>query len=331
MAKPLHVVTGGAGFIGSHIAAALDERGEDVIVVDTLGSDEKWRNIAKRRLLDIVPPARMVERLDALGRDVASVIHMGAVSSTTERDVDLIVESNFRLSCRVWDWCAERHVPLVYASSAATYGSGAHGFEDRQDAEWLAALRPLNAYGWSKNLFDRWVCDRIGQGGPQPPRWAGLKFFNVYGPNEYHKGRQRSVAVQLVEQIRRGEPTTLFASHHPDYPDGGQLRDFVWVGDCVEVVAWLLAAPRPSGIYNVGSGRARSFADLARSVHAAMGKPADIRYVPMPAALVSTYQYFTEATTAKLAAAGYPLPATSLEEGVRRYVCDYLQAADAYR
>jgi ADP-L-glycero-D-manno-heptose 6-epimerase len=328
--RPVHIVTGGAGFIGSNIVAALDGRDDEVIVADVLGDGEKWRNLAGRRLLDLVAPDRLFDTLDAQ-LSIAGVIHMGAISSTTERDADLIVETNFRLSRRLWDWCAQAGVPFVYASSAATYGDGAAGFEDRDDAAHLARLKPLNAYGWSKHLFDRWVRARLDAGDAAPPRWAGLKFFNVYGPNEAHKGGQRSVAHQIYEQIQRGEPVRLFASDRPDYPDGGQKRDFVWVGDCADIALWFIDGARPSGIYNVGTGTARTFADLAGAVFAAMGRRPVIEYVPMPDMLRSKYQYFTEAPMRKLAAAGFPGTPTPLEAGIARYVRDYLAAADPYR
>jgi ADP-L-glycero-D-manno-heptose 6-epimerase len=330
--RPLHVVTGGAGFIGSNIAAKLQEQGADVCVVDVLGSDEKWRNIAKRRLIDIVDPAQTVGALEAWGPRVTSVIHMGAVSSTTERNVDVIVESNFRYSCRLWNWCADNNIPFVYASSAATYGDGSSGFDDRTDSEYLARLRPLSAYAWSKHLFDCWVCDRVASCEQRAPsRWAGLKFFNVYGPNEYHKGPMRSVAVQVFEQIQRGEPVKLFASDRPEFPDGGQNRDFVWVGDCVDIALWFVSGVRQNGIYNVGSGKARSFSDLAGAVFATTGKSPRIEFVQMPEKLKGKYQYFTEAPMEKLSVAGYTGHRTALEVGVEKYVMDYLLTSDIHR
>jgi ADP-L-glycero-D-manno-heptose 6-epimerase len=323
-AKPVYVVTGGVGFIGSNVVAALDARGEDIVDIDNLGTGDKWRNIARCRLAGLVAPSDAFSALAGLGAQVAGVVHMGAISSTTEEDIDLIVETNFRLSCRLWDWCTRGNIPLIYASSAATYGNGSRGFDDRDDAEHLASLRPLNAYGWSKNLFDRWVCERVSRG-LSPSRWAGLKFFNVFGPNEMHKAGQRSVAVQVYEQVQRGERVKLFASDNPDYPDGGQMRDFVWVGDCVDIILWLLDGPRKSGIYNAGSGKARTFRELAEAVYAALDISPAVEYVPMPSAIKGRYQYFTEAKMSKLAAAGYTKALTPLEEGVRRYVVDHLQ------
>lgn len=327
----LYVVTGGAGFIGSNIAASLDARGDDIIIVDTLGVGEKWRNISQRRLRDIVPPEQALSRLEPVSNQIAAVLHMGAVSSTLETDVDLIVENNFRYSCGLWDWCARARVPFIYASSAATYGDGASGFEDRDDAGYLSRLRPLNAYGWSKHLFDRWVIDTCDRADPKPPSWAGLKFFNVFGPNEFHKGPQRSNALQIFQQIKAGQPVKLFQSHRSDYPDGGQLRDFVWVEDCADIAIWLADRPNISGMYNIGSGQARSFADLAVAIGGAMGRKPDIEYIPMPDVLRSKYQYFTQAATGKLETAGCPVKPRSLDDGVQRYVLEFLTTCSSFR
>lgn len=325
------LVTGGAGFLGSNVAAALAARGERVFVCDQLGSEEKWRNLAKIEIEDLIVPQSLPAFLDRRGDDLLAVVHMAAVSQTTERDADVLIENNFRLSCDLWRFATEGHKQFVYASSAATYGDGSAGFEDDPSPEHLATLRPLNAYGWSKHLFDRWVARRVAEGAAAPMQWAGLKFFNVYGPNEYHKGAQASVAYHLCRQIQSGAPARLFKSHHPDYSDGGQQRDFVWSGDCVDVVLWLLDNRRVNGLFNVGTGQARSFVDLARAVCEALEKPEKIEYVPTPEAIRDRYQYFTEARMARLRAAGYERPFTPLEDGVRRYVRDFLAAADPYR
>jgi ADP-L-glycero-D-manno-heptose 6-epimerase len=328
----MFVVTGGAGFIGSNIVAGLEERGlGPVVVCDRLRGGGKWRNLAKRELADLVDPESLFETLDRSADSVRAVVHMGAVTATTETDVDRIIEVNFRLSQRLWTWCCERRVPFVYASSAATYGSGSDGFADDATPEFLAKLRPLNPYGWSKHLFDRWVVRRLADGGERPPQWAGLKFFNVYGPNEYHKGAQASVAFQLFPRARAGEVARLFRSHRPDYADGGQLRDFVWIDDCVEVVLWLLANRQVSGLFNCGTGRARSFADLAAAVFRAVGREPAIEYVPTPESIRDQYQYFTEASLGRLRGAGYGRPFASLEDGVGRYVREFLDTADPYR
>ncbi len=324
------LVTGGAGFIGSNLVAALCERGAAVVVCDRLESSDKWRNIARHELVDIVPPERLPAWLDTAPR-LEAVFHMGAISATTVTDGDLVFDVNVTFSTLLWDWCAAREVPFIYASSAATYGDGRQGFDDDGSLEALARLRPLNAYGWSKHFFDRRVARHVASGEPAPPQWVGLKFFNVFGPNEYHKGPMKSVVAQKYPLVAAGEPVTLFTSHHPDYPDGGQMRDFVWVEDCVDVMLWLLGNPSVSGLFNLGSGRARSFADLARAIAAAAGVPPRIEFIPMPEDIRPNYQYFTEARMERLRQAGYVKPSTPLEEGVRQYVERYLSRPDRYR
>jgi ADP-L-glycero-D-manno-heptose 6-epimerase len=289
----LILVTGGAGFIGSNITAALSERGVPVAVCDRFRNASKWRNLSKLELRDVVAPEALTAWLDAHVERVEAIVHMGAISSTTESDVDLIVEVNFRLSRMLWSWCASHGKRLMYASSAATYGAGEHGFDDDASPEALAKLRPLNAYGWSKHLFDRWVARELADGAARPPQWVGLKFFNVYGPNEYHKGGMQSVVAQKYPLAANGEPLTLFRSHRSDVPDGGQKRDFVYVRDCVDVALWLLDHPDVNGLFNLGTGQARSFEDLARAMFAALGRPADLSYVDMPTAIRPNYQYFT--------------------------------------
>jgi ADP-L-glycero-D-manno-heptose 6-epimerase len=255
---------------------------------------------------------------------------MGAVSSTTEPDVDKIVRSNFQLSRDLWDWCGEHACRLIYASSAATYGDGAQGFDDDNDLAALAALQPLNAYGWSKAAFDVYAA-RAAARGEAPPQWAGLKFFNVYGPNEGHKGAMKSVVAQIWPDVAAGRPVKLFKSYREGVADGGQLRDFVYVRDVVDVIEWLLARPELAGVYNLGSGRARSFKELAEAAFAAAGKPPQIDYAPMPEAIRARYQYFTEARLDRLRAAGYDGQFTSLEDGVGDYVRRFLSQADPYR
>jgi ADP-L-glycero-D-manno-heptose 6-epimerase len=326
------LVTGGAGFIGSNLVAALEARGAtEIAVVDRLGRDEKWRNLAKRELAAIVPPEEFDRWLERHGGVVRMVFHLGAISATTERDADLVIASNFTLSLRLWDWCAANRVRFVYASSGATYGAAAGGFDDDASPEGLARLRPLNAYGWSKHLFDRRIARLVAEGRPAPPQWAGLKFFNVYGPNEGHKGRMASVVTHVLPQVMAGEPAVLFRSHRPDYPDGGQMRDFVHVDDCVAVMLWLADRPDVSGLFNLGTGRARSFADLVTAVfHAARREP-KIAFVDTPAEIRDRYQYFTEARLDRLRGAGYSGQFIPLEEGVRRYVQDFLLTDDPYR
>ena len=319
-ADQLYVVTGGAGFIGSNIAAALAARGERVVVVDRLGEGDKWTNLAPIVLHDFVRPEALPVWLHDHRDEVAAIVHMGAISSTTERDGDRLVSENVRTSLDLWEWCAGHEVPFVYASSAATYGDGLEGFDDDGSPEGLARLKPLNGYGWSKHLVDRRIAMDVAEGRPVPPVWAGLKFFNVYGPGEADKGDMRSVALKLHETLAAGGRATLFRSHNPQYPDGGQLRDFVYVADCAAVVLWILQQKRFSGLYNLGTGRARSFLDLATAVFTSMGQTAEITYVDMPEAIRGRYQYFTEAKMGRLRKAGYTAPFTSVEDGVAAYV-----------
>jgi len=325
------LVTGGAGFIGSNVVAALAERGVPLAVCDRLHGGDKWRNLAKVALRALIAPEALTGWLATEATQVQAVIHLGAITSTTETNADLITEVNFRLSQSLWRWCAASGRRFIYASSAATYGDGARGFDDDGSTRALAQLRPLNAYGWSKLLFDRWVAQTVEEGGSHPPQWVGLKFFNVYGPNEYHKGGMRSVIAQKYPLAADGRAVTLFRSYRADVADGGQRRDFVYVRDCVEVIQWLLEQPQVSGLYNLGSGEARSFEELARALCAALGRPAQIEYVEMPAPVRAHYQYFTQARMERLRGAGYTRGFTSLEDGVRDYVQRYLSQPDPYR
>src|SRR5580698_4630202 len=325
------LVTGGAGFIGSNLAAALADRGVPVVICDRLRSGFKWRNISKLDLRDLVVPEQLGGWLKEHGGAIDAIVHMGAISSTTETDADLIVETNFRLSQMLWRWCAQHSKRFIYASSAATYGGAEAGFEDDWTMEALARLRPLNAYGWSKLLFDRWAVREVALANGQPSQWAGLKFFNVYGPNEYHKGSMQSVVAQKFSAAAAGEPITLFRSHRDGIGDGGQQRDFVYVVDCVHVMLWLLGNRQVNGIFNLGTGTARSFAELATALYGAVGKPPRLTYVDTPAAIRPNYQYFTEARMERLRAAGYARPFMTLEEGVRDYVQRFLSQADRYR
>lgn len=320
----MFLVTGGAGFIGSNLAAALAARdATPVVVCDTLDHPAKSSNLSGIAVADVIPPDALSGWLAEHGQAVQAVFHMGATSATTETDMGHLLDNNLGVSLDLWRWCAGHGRRLIYASSAATYGDGSRGFDDDNDPAALARLRPLNRYGVSKQLFDINAV-LLAKSGYAPGQWAGLKFFNVYGPNERHKGPQRSVAVQLYEQISAGGPARLFRSHDPDYSDGGQLRDFVWVGDCVDVMLWLLDNPRVSGIFNCGAGRARSFLDLAHACFAALGQPPRIEFIDTPEGIRANYQYFTEAPMARLRSAGYERPFTSLEDGVRRYICDHL-------
>ncbi|MDP6963419.1 MAG: ADP-glyceromanno-heptose 6-epimerase [Planctomycetota bacterium] len=323
------IVTGGAGFIGSNLLAALEGRGE-LVLVDWLGNDDKWRNIAKRELYDVVRPETLFEFLSGREKDVEAVFHMGAISATTETDVDAIVENNVGLSLDLFRWCGLHKVRFIYASSAATYGDGRFGFVDDDSIESLSKLAPLNAYGWSKHVVDRRIARALRSGGSLPPQCVGLKFFNVYGPNEYHKGNMRSVVHQLFEKINAGENATLFRSHNSDYSDGGQLRDFVYVKDVVDMMIWFLDNPQVQGLYNAGTSKARSFLDLANAVFAALDKEPQVGFVDTPIEIRDKYQYFTEADMSKLKQVGYTQEPTSLEDGVRDYVVNYLLKEDRY-
>ena len=324
----MFMVTGGAGFIGSNLVAALGERGAEVVVCDSFGSGGKWRNLAKHPVADIVAPDALTDYLESQSHALEAVVHLGAETSTAETDVDLLVRRNFQASAALWRVCARRGVRLIYASSAATYGDGSAGFDD---AAPLDRLRPLNPYGWSKHLFDRRAVALAASPDTRPPQWAGLKFFNVYGPNEYHKGPMQSVAARKFAAAAAGEPVSLFRSHRPDCADGAQKRDFVYVADCVAVMLWLLDNPAVNGLYNVGTGEARTFADLAAALQAACGKPSSVVYVDMPPEVRDRYQYFTRAAVGRLRAAGYAAPFRSLEEGVADYVARFLATGDPYR
>jgi len=322
------MVTGGAGFIGSNLHAALIARGLETVVVDWLGSEGKWRNLAKH------PPARVIvpDALDDFLEThppIEMVFHLGAISETTVTDADLCWRTNVETGLNLWQWCAARGVRFVYASSAATYGDGSAGFED--DPATLSQLRPLNLYGWTKNAYDMRVQAMLARGVARPTQWAGLKFFNVYGPNEYHKGKMISVVKVKHDEVLRGLAPRLFRSNQPGIADGEQKRDFIWIGDIVEVLLWLLDTPAVNGLFNVGTGRARSYLDLAHAVCDAAGVARAVEFIDMPENLRGQYQSYTEASLTRLRAAGYAGQFTPLEEGIRRYVQDYLTQADPYR
>ena len=324
------LVTGAAGFIGSNVVASLNEAGRtDIAVNDFLGSAGKWRNLAARQIADFVPPGELMGWLD--GRKLEAVVHLGAISSTTATDGDLVIEANFRLPMRLFEWCAAARTPFIYASSAATYGDGEAGYSDNWSPAALKRLKPLNLYGWSKHIFDLAVVERVARKDKLPPQWAGLKFFNVFGPNEYHKGEMMSLVAKRFDDAKAGRAIQLFKSHRAGVGDGEQRRDFIYVEDAVAVVRWLLATPAVSGIFNVGTGQARSFRDLMTATFAALGRRPTIDYVDMPVSIRDSYQYFTQAETTNLRRAGYNADFTPLEEAVERYVTGYLDRPDRHR
>lgn len=318
------LLTGGAGFIGSNLLGALAAAGAEVAAVDRLregtAASGKWRNIARHAIAELVHPDDL---WDFLGSEppVSAVVHLGAVSATTATDGDLVARTNLTLSQRLWEWAAEVDVPFAYASSAATYGDGAAGFDDDFSAPALARLRPLNLYGWSKHAFDRWVERQLREGRARPPAWLGMKFFNVYGPNEYHKAGMISVVKVKHAELASGAPARLFRSDRPDLADGAQKRDFVWVGDCVGVMRWWLDhGDAPSGLFNLGTGQARSYRDLVSALARAMQVEDRVDWIDMPESLRGQYQSFTQARMDRLRQAGYATPFTTLEDGIAHYV-----------
>ncbi len=327
----MFIVTGGAGFIGSGLVWKLNEEGlRDIVIADRMGTGAKWKNLAKRRFSTVLHKNDLFKWLAEVGvrREVEAVFHLGASSATTETDVDYLMQNNLNYSINLWNFCAEYEVPFIYASSAATYGDKEKTFVD--DPATMPSLKALNPYGFSKQKFDDWAMQQTNT----PPFWAGLKFFNVYGPQEYHKGSQSSVVYQFVPQVKESGTIKLFKSYRDGVGHGEQKRDFVYVKDCIDVL-WHLYANKnraQSGIYNVGSGKARSFADLARATAKAMGKPETrLDFIDMPETLRSQYQYFTEASLTNLRErAGYQAPMTSIEDGVRDYVQKYLVADDPF-
>ena len=315
------IVTGGAGFIGSAFVWKLNCEGiDDILVVDSLGNGEKWKNLVGLRYSDYLHKSIFLRKItsDSLFFEPEAIVHMGACSSTTERDADYLMENNYRYTRILAEWAVQRGIRFLYASSAATYGNGEAGFSDEADP---SALRPLNIYGYSKQVFDLYA-----RRGGLLDRIVGLKFFNVFGPNEYHKGDMASVVFKAFHQIAETGRVRLFESCRQDYADGGQMRDFVYVKDCVRVMWWLLIHPEVFGLFNLGTGKARSWNDLAEALFVALGLPPQVEYIPMPEHLRANYQYFTRSDNAQLQQAGCPLEFGSLEESVRDYTVNYLKA-----
>jgi ADP-L-glycero-D-manno-heptose 6-epimerase len=314
------IVTGGAGFIGSGIVAALNKRGiTDILVVDRLGSDQRWKNLVNLHFADYIDKDDFIDMVaeDVLPFSTEAVFHLGACSSTTETDVSFLMDNNFEYTKQLAQWTADENIRFIYASSAATYGDGSQGFSDNEDT--LETLKPLNPYGYSKQIFDLWA-KRNGL----LEKIVGLKYFNVFGPNEYHKAEMRSFVLKAFEQINATGKVRLFKSHRADYKDGEQKRDFLYVKDAVDMTLFFLDNPKTAGIYNLGAGAARTWNDLAKAIFAAMGKSPNIEYIDMPDSVRNQYQYFTEADISKLRSAGYKKPITSLEDSVKDYITNYL-------
>lgn len=316
------IVTGGAGFIGSCIIRMLNDRGiKDIVVVDNIASTDKWMNLRNKSYIEYINRSEFLARLGEFAGKVSHVIHMGACSATTERDFDFLYKNNFEYTKVLWKFCAENNTCFIYASSAATYGDGSNGFDDRTD---IKLLHPLNGYGYSKQLFDLWAEKELAKGNSVPKQHVGFKFFNVYGPNEYFKESMASVIFHTFNDVKTTGEKGLFKSYKEGVENGGQLRDFVYVKDLCKVVSFVIDNPQVSGLFNLGTGKARSFYDLAVATFRAMGKEPKIKFIEMPQSLREKYQYYTQAEMVKLRDAGYMEPFYTLEEGITDYVQDYL-------
>ena len=324
------ILTGGGGMIGSMIAWHLNTQMnfDDFVIVDDLINEQQENNFNKRKFIEYIAKDDLEKYLSDK-KNVSAVIHMGAISATTESNFNRLLQSNIRFSQALWHWCAENKVPFIYASSAATYGDGSVGYDDNESE--LDKLSPLNAYGYSKHFFDRWVQLELSKNQPTPPQWCGLKFFNVYGPNEYHKGRMASVVFHSFNQFKETNQIKLFKSEHPSYADGMQVRDFIYVKDAVKIIIFFLNNNNFSGLYNAGTGNAETFKALAKAVLInTKGQPDDIKYIEMPNDLKGKYQYYTQATMNKINSIGFNDNFMNLKEGVTDYLENYLLTSDRY-
>jgi ADP-L-glycero-D-manno-heptose 6-epimerase len=324
------ILTGGGGMIGSMIAWHLNTQMnfDDFVIVDDLINKQQENNFNKRKFIEYIEKDDLKKYLSDK-KNVSAVIHMGAISATTESNFNRLLQSNIRFSQALWHWCAENKVPFIYASSAATYGDGSVGYDDNESE--LDKLSPLNAYGYSKHFFDRWVQLELSKNQPTPPQWCGLKFFNVYGPNEYHKGRMASVVFHSFNQFKETNQIKLFKSEHPSYADGMQVRDFIYVKDAVKIIIFFLNNNNFSGLYNAGTGNAETFKALAEAVLInTKGQPNDIKYIEMPNDLKGKYQYYTQATMNKINSIGFNDNFMNLKEGVTDYLENYLLTSDRY-
>ena len=324
------ILTGGGGMIGSMIAWHLNTQMnfDDFVIVDDLINEQQENNFNKRKVIEYIAKDDLKKYLNGK-KNVSAVIHMGAISATTESNFNRLLQSNIRFSQALWHWCAENKVPFIYASSAATYGNGSVGYGDNESE--LDKLSPLNAYGYSKHFFDRWVQLELSKNQPTPPQWCGLKFFNVYGPNEYHKGRMASVVFHAFNQFKETNQIKLFKSEHPSYADGMQVRDFIYVKDAVKIIIFFLNNNNFSGLYNAGTGNAETFKALAEALLInTKGQPDDIKYIEMPNDLKGKYQYYTQATMNKINSIGFNDNFMNLKEGVTDYLENYLLTSDRY-
>ena len=324
------ILTGGGGMIGSMIAWHLNTQMnfDDFVIVDDLINKQQENNFNKRKFIEYIEKDDLKKYLSDK-KNVSAVIHMGAISATTESNFNRLLQSNIRFSQALWHWCAENKVPFIYASSAATYGDGSVGYDDNESE--LDKLSPLNAYGYSKHFFDRWVQLELSKNQPTPPQWCGLKFFNVYGPNEYHKGRMASVVFHSFNQFKETNQIKLFKSEHPSYADGMQVRDFIYVKDAVKIIIFFLNNNNFSGLYNAGTGNAETFKALAEALLInTKGQPDDIKYIEMPNDLKGKYQYYTQATMNKINSIGFNDNFMNLKEGVTDYLENYLLTSDRY-
>lgn len=316
------IVTGGAGFIGSCMVRTLNNMGiEDIIIVDHICETDKWMNMRNKKYTEYIKREEFLDRLPEFAEKTTHIIHMGACSATTEKDFDFLYKNNFAFTKTLWKFCAKNQISFIYASSAATYGDGKQGFDDKTD---INILRPLNGYGYSKQLFDQWVEKELAKGALAPKQHVGFKFFNVYGPNEYFKGSMASVVFHSFNKITETGEMGLFKSYKEGYEDGQQLRDFVYVKDVCNVMKYMIEHPEISGLYNLGTGKARSFYDLSKATFSAMGLDINIKFIEMPESLRPKYQYYTQAEMDKLREAGYTDEFYSLEAGVMDYVQNYL-------
>lgn len=313
------VITGGTGFIGSNLVNSLDRKSE-IFVCDYLKKNIYLEHFSEKKIIN---PGYLKQFIDLNKKNISTIIHLGAITSTVERNVDVILENNILLSQYLWDFCCNYDKRFIYASSAATYGNGENGFHDDKNHKYFSKLEPLNLYGWSKHIFDKYVLDSV-ESNRQPKQWVGLKFFNVYGPNELHKGQMRSIVCKIYERVIKNKKIDLFKSHKKGYLDGEQLRDFIFVDDVVDIIMWFLRKIKLNGIFNIGTGQPRSFNDIANLVFKYCNKEKKINFINMPENIRNQYQYFTKANINKLRKSGYNKEFTSLEKGIRSYVHNYL-------